>query len=482
MDFLVNLLGRLLQFIMQLTLIKMITMYLPKTEAAQYFVILLVAGGASIILISPIGQYFNRKIIEFERKEILSLQLTLFFSYTVFVSPIVMIISYLYFGLQDISSSVMVYIASSFYFIAITFNQVAVGGLNILGRSKLFVGYSLLTQFLIIVQLFILNSFELNHLTWVGSLVAGNIAVGILALRSLNDGSHKIIQTNLKLGLSKNRIYLQMQEVWKFSGKILVTLICIWIFQVGFRFELLPMIGVEAFALFTVGYSLAVLIFAGCEQVLNSYCLPIYYKKIDSDLASSSSAWNWLAAIAGPTYLVALFFTITFSNILAILILDSSYHSAAQYVKIGAILEFLRVIYSLLSLHAHGLNNTKLLVKPSLAGLLIFGLGHLILNFSLNYNSLLYLVIFSSSVAMYTLWHSYNKSDNPIKINSISMVKLLPLLSSLVLVYAYLPVDLSYSKMALVFCFSAIVCLLFWLAVFKATIVEIMLKFNKEHN
>ena len=56
MDFLVNLLGRLLQFIMQLTLIKMITMYLPKTEAAQYFVILLVAGGASIILISPIGQ------------------------------------------------------------------------------------------------------------------------------------------------------------------------------------------------------------------------------------------------------------------------------------------------------------------------------------------------------------------------------------------------------------------------------------------
>ena len=63
MGFLINLLGRLLQFIMQFTLIKLVTMYLPKTEATKYFVILLVAGGASLILISPIGQYFNRKII-----------------------------------------------------------------------------------------------------------------------------------------------------------------------------------------------------------------------------------------------------------------------------------------------------------------------------------------------------------------------------------------------------------------------------------
>lgn len=393
-----------------------------------------------------------------------------------------MIISYLYFGFQDISTSVMVYIASSFYFIAITFNQVTVGGLNILGRSKLFVGYSLLTQFLIIIQIFILISFEISYLTWVVSVVTSNIAVGILALQALNDGSHKIIQINSKLRLLKKRIYLQMQEVWKFSGKILVTIVCIWIFQVGFRFELLPIIGVEEFALFTVGYSLAVLIFAGCEQILNSYCFPIYYKKIDRDLVSSSLAWNWLATIAVPTYLIALFFTVTFSNILTVLMLDSSYHSAAQYIKIGAILEFLRVTYSLLSLHAHGLNNTKLLVKPSLAGLLVFGLGHLIINFSLNYNSLLYLVIFSSSVAMYTLWYSYNKNNNRIKLDSTSMVKLLPLLTSLVMIYVYLPVDLSYPKMALVFVFSAIVCLLFWLVVFKATIVEIVIKFNKEHN
>ena len=83
---------------------------------------------------------------------------------------------------------------------------------------------------------------------------------------------------------------------------------------------------------------------------------------------------------------------------------------------------------------------------------------------------------------MYTLWYSYNKNNNRIKLDSTSMVKLLPLLTSLVMIYVYLPVDLSYPKMALVFVFSAIVCLLFWLVVFKATIVEIVIKFNKEHN
>jgi len=115
--FLVNLSGRLLQFFMQLALLKMITMYLTKTEAAIVFVVLLVAGGASIILISPIGQYLNRKIIEFERKEILSWQLTLFFGYTLFVSPVVMIISYLYFDIQEMTVSVMVHTVSCFYFI-----------------------------------------------------------------------------------------------------------------------------------------------------------------------------------------------------------------------------------------------------------------------------------------------------------------------------------------------------------------------------
>lgn len=478
--FIVNFSGRLLQFFMQLVLIKLITMYLTKSEAAILFVILLIAGGVSIIFISPIGQYLNRKIIDFESEEIISFQLILFFLYTLCISPIAMTVSYLYFGIQEITVSLMVHLVSSFYFVGITLNQVTLGGLNILGRSKLFVGYSLLTQFIIISQILILNTIKLDHLMWVGSLVIANIIVGALAFHALNDGSYKIIHQHLKLGLLKNKIYDQIQEIWQFSGKILVTLVCIWIFQVGFRFELLPSIGADEFALFSVGYSLAVLIFAGCEQILNSYCLPMYYAKIHSDEDSSSTAWNWLAAIAIPTYLLALFFTITFSEILVILILDSSYQAAGFYVKFAAVLEFLRVIYSLLSLHAHGLNNTKFLVYPSLVGLFIFCFSHILINFSFIDNTLFYIVILSNSAAIYLLWRTYSKSCNPIKIiDNKAMLKLLPFVCILSIAFNYLPGNMSFSNAVIVFLGSVLICFSFWLFITWESVLEIIHKFKK---
>ena len=175
---------------------------------------------------------------------------------------------------------------------------------------------------------------------------------------------------------------------------------------------------------------------------------------------------------------MALFFTFTFSEILVILLLDSSYYAAAYYVKFGAVLEFLRVIYSLLSIHAHGLNDTKLLVFPSLVGLLIFCSGHIFLSFSLIDNALFYLVILSSSAAIYTLWNAYRKNYNPIKIDNRSVFKVLPLCCLLALVFNYLPANMCYLNAAIVFLSGVVVCFSFWLFIVWDSISEVVSKFQ----
>ena len=297
----------------------------------------------------------------------------------------------------------------------------------------------------------------------------------------MRDGSFKVFRDDLKNSLLKTKIFEEIRKVWEFSGKIFITLICIWIFQVGFRFELLPIIGVYEFALFSVGYSVAVLIFAGCEQILNSYCLPLYYAKIESDSIDASSSWNWLSKIAFPTYILALLFTISFSEILVLLILDSSYKDAGIYVKLAAFLEFLRVTYSFVSLHAHGINNTKLLVLPSLIGLLIFFIGYFSLKYFTINNSLLLLAMLSNFIAISCLWLSYRKDNNNLKIlDTLSLIKLLPISFLLFFTFSFLPQDLSFITSFFALTIGMIIYFFAWISIVWQPVLEIINKFKAE--
>jgi O-antigen/teichoic acid export membrane protein len=473
MNFGLNLSGRLLQFVLQLILLRLVTTLLSKEDAAVLFVVLLISGGASLLFISPLGQYFNRYLIEFEKQRRVSLQLLSFLGYATCVTPLVIFFAVGYFEIQEeMLVKWHVYIACACYFFAITLNQVSIGGLNILGRSKEFVFYSLLTQGLILVQISLFSMIGLSYLKWLFCLIISNFIVGCCALYSLLDGSQKDLYVKDRREHWLANIPVEIHKAWRFGRHVLVALVCIWIFQVGFRFELLPLLGAKQFALFSMGYSLAAMIFAGCEQIINSYCLPIYYRRVDSE--SASGAWEWIAQICLPTYIISLLVAFSLSDIFVFIFLDKSYAEAGFYMRIGAVFEFLRVIYNLVSLHSHGLKNTKLLVKPALVGALIFVVGQLLLMAFPNANILFGLVIIASCSSIVSLGYIYVSRTEKVHLVSSSLYKLIPFIALAFLIPGFLPATLTMFEALIIFMIAGVVSFVYWFYLVKIIIIDIV--------
>jgi O-antigen/teichoic acid export membrane protein len=468
-----NLSGRLLQFVLQLILLRLITTLLSKEDAAVLFVVLLISGAASLFLISPLGQYFNRHLIEFEKQRIVSLQLISFLAYAIFITPLVFFFAVAYFEIQEeMLVDRYVYIACTCYFFAITLNQVSIGSLNILGRSKEFVFYSLLTQGLILAQISLLSMVGLSYIKWLFCLIVSNVIVGCCALYSLLDGSQKDLYFKDRRDHWLLNIPVEFHKAWGFGRHLLIALVCIWIFQVGFRFELLPLLGVEQFALFSMGYSLAAVIFSGCEQIINSYCLPIYYRRVDSE--SASGAWEWLAQICLPTYIISLIVAFSFSEIFVFIFLDKSYVEAGYYMRIGAVFEFLRVIYNLVSLHSHGLKNPKLLIKPALIGALIFVVGQPLIMAFPNAHTLFGLVIIAGCSSLASLGYIYVSRTEKVDFVSSSLYKLIPFVALAFLIQEFLPATPTIFEAFIILMMAAVASLLYWIYLVKTIIIEIV--------
>lgn len=469
----VNLLGRVTQFSLQLLMLRLVTTLLEKSEAAILFVALLIAGAASLLLVSPFGQYFNRHLIEFEDQRRVSLQLFAFLGYAACVSPLVSVISIVYFGVQEqIIIDWRIHLAASCYFFATTLNQVCTSGLNVLGRSRDFVFYSVLTQLLIVALIAGLNVIGPSYMGWLICLVIANTLVGIFACLSLVDRSHDTLYSASQRARWFSQMPSEAKKAWGFGKHILVALLCVWTYQVGFRFELLPLLGAEEFALFSMGYSLAAVLFSGSEQILNSFCLPIYYRKAGSE--SPELAWEWLARICLPTYLIALIMAFSLSDILVMIFLDKSYLDASYYLQVGAVFEFLRVVHNLFAAHSHGLKKTNLLMKPALCGALVFLGGHLLLLYFSSATVLFALVIFSSCVATGYLFRTYAHASQRVSIGSVAIYKLLPFGVLAVVLPEMMPIKLT-ALMALAFlALVAAISFAVWVYLVHDAIVEIM--------
>jgi len=195
-----------------------------------------------MFLISSLGQYLNRHIIEFEKQRVVSLKVILFLVYTIFITPLVFF-AVAYFEIQEkILDIRYVFIACACYFFANTLNQVSIRCLNILGRSKEFVFYSLLTQGLILVQISLFSMVGLSYVKCLFCLIVSNFIVGFCAIYSLLDGSQKDLYFKDRRDHWLLNISVEFRKAWGFVRHLLIGLVCIWIYKVGFKFELIPFV------------------------------------------------------------------------------------------------------------------------------------------------------------------------------------------------------------------------------------------------
>lgn len=482
MNVAINLTGRIGQLILQLIIIKLISLLLPKEDAAIVFMVLLITGAVSLFFVSPLGQFFNRHLIDFEKQRMVGLKLVSFFLYVALIAPLVFSFTFIYFEYQVIlTSDIYTSFVGTSYFLAITFNQISIGSLLILGHSRKYVYYSLITQVTIIILILFSSLNGIGYSAWLVCLILSNIAVGYCAFISLFDGSEKFLANKNSRREWLTNCRLEFYQAWDFSKYLFMTILFIWIFQTFFRFELVSLIGAEKFVIFTVGYSLAAVVFSGSEQLINSYCLPIYYRRVEEKTANI--AWIWLLRVYVPTYIVALIFVISLADLFVYLFLDSSYSGAASYLRLAALLEFIRVINNVCSLHSHGLRKPQILVRPAFHGSCIFIIFQPIV-FYLSSELVLYISVLSSGIfcIIYLLYQYAAMYDLPvndiIRFNrSIALIYFILIILG-ILINRFLANITFNGSVVVAICIYTLVTMMLWIYLTRNSLREIF-KINK---
>mgnify|MGYP006889632400 CR=1 FL=1 len=183
-------------------------------------------------------------------------------------------------------------------------------------------------------------------------------------LRFFIEGSEFSINRILN-SISVNRMTLLL----KYCIPIAMTTLCIWGQNISYRFIVDYKYSAEYLAYIAVGIGIATAIFTAMESVVMQYYNPIFLRTIvNATKHEKIVAWNKIASIATPIYLLTLVFILSTAHILVVVLVDDKFHGVYMFTMIAAGGEFFRVMTNMLTLVAHAQLNSKYMVKPYFIG------------------------------------------------------------------------------------------------------------------
>jgi O-antigen/teichoic acid export membrane protein len=368
-DLIVILAGRSLIVVLSIATIRLLTTFLTPVEVGRYNILLGLGSGFALVLISPVGSYVNRRIIEWARTGIALPQLG---RYALIVSVVALLATLSLLVLQSVGW-LGLQIAPPWLVVAViatvlvsNLSSIAPNALNLFGRRFEYVITSTLTGALALVfSVVLVDAVQGDAEHWImGSLVgqAASLIVGILLLWNL-------LKPSQPTGVPSSAWH----GVFRFSAPLAVFNILYWGQTQGFRFVLDQAHGLAAVGLFTAGFGLGVAVVAALDQVLTQYLNTFFYEAIsDSGPERRAVAWNQYARAFVPAIVILTMCTVGVGPYLAHLLTGHAFAAtAARVVAWGAVAEGLRTLISLVSLIAHAGLETRPLILPGIIGVAV---------------------------------------------------------------------------------------------------------------
>ena len=157
--------------------------------------------------------------------------------------------------------------------------------------------------------------------------------------------------------------------VFKFSLPLLVAAFFMWLQNQSYRFILEKYLGLEFLGSIAVGLSIAAAIAAAAESLVQQIYYPLYYSEINTtDGEKRKFAWDKMAGVMIPLYLLLTIFVSFLSWHLVNLLVDAKFRSAWVFTVFGAWVEFSRITTNIFAAVAHSEMRTDSLAKPYIYG------------------------------------------------------------------------------------------------------------------
>ena len=363
--------GRIAQFFLALVMVRVATTVLSPEEMGKVSLILASIAFFAFLLINPVGTFINRRLHAWQRTGVAKEYLIRYAAYLFIVSLVAasVLVGLYTLGILDFGVPlVWLFFLVSGSLLFNTINQTSIPSLNLLGDSKRFVFYSILTvasslicAFLLVEELYPAAQY------WVFGLLLGQTIFAAIGTRSL---FRLLDQADVTPPVLSMNDY-HFQALVKFAWPVAIAATLGWVQAQGYRYIMEDHLGLAALGLFVAGYGLSAGLIAGFEAILTTYFQPRLYRDVSpSHSEHYGEAWKRYASAIIPSLILTVALIASLAPELTRMLLGAHFQTAVDYVVWGAFAEAARVLVGVYSLIAHVYMRTSWLVFPSLVGAL----------------------------------------------------------------------------------------------------------------
>ena len=364
---LITLIGRLFQFAIMFASVKIMTNLLTPEEMGKSALIITTTNLFALFLINPVGMFLNRRMHAWIDENRFKSYLGLYVGYLIAVASIaagVLVTAYhlgLDLGLARLQW-MLVLVCGSLVFNTISTTLVL--ALNMIQRT---LAFTLLTLGTLTTCLCL--SIFLNHTghpsaeRWMTGTLIGQTLFALIAYFVLFRGD-----VGLRVGPIRITS-VQWSTIVSFCWPLGLAVLMQWLHMQGYRFLLANRFGLAQLGMYAAGYGIAASLMSAYESLLTTWYLPAFYRMANSaDLAERGMAWSTYARFMVPASFLGMTALVAASPSLPKVLLGSSYHDTGQFVLLGALAEWARMMVGVIGLNAHLHMKTRRLVLPNLVG------------------------------------------------------------------------------------------------------------------
>ncbi|EON3355873.1 hypothetical protein AB9H26_16570 [Yersinia enterocolitica] len=349
-DFIILLLGRLVQVFITLITLRVLTTVLPKSELGFVYYIITIQTFYSLFFINPVGQFFNRNTISWYEKGSIINCLRRQFIYIIAISISAVVTLFMASYLNFINLTFDNILLISFLILALSSNQTVIPLLNMIGKRIAFVNLNLLTGILsFIFSLSLVCFFSKNSQFWVLGVIVSNLLMSVISFIYLRVILKKESYNLKNINLSYR--FYDIISIAKFSVPISIATLFMWYLNAGYRIQVENNYGLAYLAVIGIGLSISNQVFNIAESILTQYMIPGLYKDIEgAGKDKVKLIFNNYLNVIIPVYLfLAILLSFSIKNTLPFLV-NESFSSGYGIIIFGAWIEFLRVVTNALAL------------------------------------------------------------------------------------------------------------------------------------
>jgi len=363
--------GRVLQILIMLLSIRLLTSLLSPEEVGNYYLAVTILAFFNLVLLNPPGTYFSRHLLEWQRSQNLLNAISVFVLWMSIVAVISILINAVLFDMTNYSEKFNQEIFTLFILIAIvisTAHRNLIYGSNIMGFRKEFVMFLIITLLIgLIISSSLVYFYKKSSLYWLYGIIISEALMLYFVLRFFIQGNSLDFK-KIKATINKDRI----KKILMFTAPIGVTTFLMWGQNMSYRFIVDYKYSAEALGYIAVGLGISSAVFSSIEAIAMQYFNPVFLKDIlDATKEQRAKAWTKMASLVIPIYILALAFTITMSEQLISILVDSKFHDSYRYAMVGASIEFFRVITNLLNNVSQSEYKTTYTIMPYAIGFVV---------------------------------------------------------------------------------------------------------------